>query len=62
MLFFRPHFYIAIFSTYQTITASHTGQKFSEKKKIFCKAVQPYFEILLSSLMHKVFINVSQST
>ena len=28
------------------------------RKKIFCKAVQPYFEMSLLSFIHKIFINM----
>ena len=38
---------------------SHTGQKFSEKK--FCKRVQPYFEISLSSFIYTQFLSIWNS-
>ena len=47
---FYPHFYMSISALTKQ---SHTGQKLS--KKNFCKGVQPYFKISLSSFIHKIF-------
>ena len=57
---FRPHFCMSI---PELTKLSHSGQKFSEKKKkSVCIGIQPYFEISLSWFMHKIFVNIRYVT
>ena len=46
--------------TYQIL--SHTGQKFSEKKKVFVTGYSPILKYRCSSFMHKIFVKIRYVT